>query len=130
MRSFKCRSFLIALTSLLSISGSMADGLIVVLSGASADHDQRTGKPVLKLIFAETSREKLRTFGSDNIGQKVEFRVAGDVILTPVLREPLSGGTAQISDNGWTDQTVIDLAQQLSEAPKGEIEIRPLPRSD
>jgi hypothetical protein len=64
MRSFKCRSFLIALTSLLSISGSMADGLIVVLSGASADHDQRTGKPVLKLIFAETSREKLRTFGS------------------------------------------------------------------
>jgi preprotein translocase subunit SecD len=128
MRSFKCRSFLIALTSLLSISGSMADGLIVVLSGASAD--QRTGKPVLKLIFAETSREKLRTFGSDNIGQKVEFRVAGNVILTPVLREPLSGGTAQISDNGWTDQTVIDLAQQLSEAPKGEIEIRPLPRSD
>jgi len=37
---------------------------------------------------------------------------------------------AQISDNGWTDQTVIDLAQQLSKAPKGEIEIRPLPRSD
>jgi len=108
----------------------MADGLIVVLSGASADHDRRTGKPVLKLIFAETSREKLRTFGSDNIGQKVEFRVAGTVILTPVLREPLSGGTAQISDNGWTDQTVIDLAQQLSKAPKGEIEIRPLPRSD
>src|SRR5258705_11605884 len=117
MRSFKCRSFLIALTSLLSISGSMADVLIVVLSGASADHDQRTGKPVLKLIFAETSREKLRTFGSDNIGQKVELRVAGNVIVTPVLREPLSGGTAPILEKGWTGQTVIHIGPSLSKAP-------------
>jgi preprotein translocase subunit SecD len=130
MKSLKCRSFLIALINILLISGCMADELVVVLSGATADHDQRTGRPVLKLVFAEASKEKLRIFGADNVGQKVEFRVGGRIVLKPVLREPLAGGTAQISDPSWTDQAVIDLAQQLSNAPKGEIEIRPSSSSD
>jgi preprotein translocase subunit SecD len=130
MKSLKCRSFLIALTSLLLISGCIADELVVVLSGATADHDLRTGRPVLRLIFADASKEKLRVFGADNVGQKVEFRVDGRLILKSVLREPLAGGTVQISDPSWTDQVVVDLAQQLSKAPKGEIEIRPSSSSD
>jgi preprotein translocase subunit SecD len=130
MGSFSRRSFLIALISLLSISASVADGIIVMLEGATADHDQRTGSPVVKLVFAETSKDKLRGFGAANLGQKVELRVAGNIIFTGVLREPLSGTTIQISDIGWTDQTVIDLAQKLSTTPKGEVELRPLPRSE
>jgi hypothetical protein len=55
----------------------------------------------------------------------VEFRVDGRVVLRSVLREPLAGVQAQISDPSWTDRAMIDLAQQLSEAPKGEIELRP-----
>jgi preprotein translocase subunit SecD len=113
------------LTSLLLISGCLADEL-VVLNSATASHDERTGKPILKLIFAETSKERLRSiFGTENLGQMVELRVDGRVVLSPVLREPLTGVQMQISDPSWTDQAVIDLAQQLSEAPKGEIELRP-----
>jgi preprotein translocase subunit SecD len=127
MGSFSRRSFLIACISLLSISVSVADGITVMLDGATADHDQRTGNPIVKLMFAETSREKLRAFSAANLGQKFEIRVAGNVIFTPVLREPLSGTTFQISDIGWTDRTATDLAQKLSTAPKEEIELRPLP---
>jgi preprotein translocase subunit SecD len=104
-----------------------ADGITVILDGATADHDQRTGNAVLKLMFAKSSRDRLRAFGAENIGQKFELRVAGNVILTPVLREPLSGTTFQISDISWTDHTVIDLAQKLSTAPNRKIELRPLP---
>lgn len=106
----------------------MADELVVLLSGATIDHDQRTGRPILKLTFAEASKEKLRIFDANNVGQKVEFRVDRRVLLTPVLREPMEGGMVQISDPSWTDQAVIELAKQLSTAPKGEIEIRPLSR--
>jgi hypothetical protein len=121
----RCRSLRIALTSLLLISGCLADEL-VVLNSATASHDERTGKPILKLIFAETSKERLRSiFGTENVGQMVELRVDGRVVLSPVLREPLTGVQMQISDPSWTDQAVIDLAQQLSNAPKGEIELRP-----
>jgi preprotein translocase subunit SecD len=126
MRSFKHRSLLVALVSLLSISATMAEGISVVLSSAIAGHDQRSGSPVLKLIFAKASSEKLRVFGAEHVGQRVELRVAGDVILTSVLREPLSE-SIQVSDPNWTDQTVIDLAEKLSGAPNGQIELRPLP---
>jgi hypothetical protein len=131
VRSFSRRFFLIALFSLLSISVSMADGIIVVLDSATADHDKRSNNPVLKLTFSEASREKFRTFTTENVGQKVELRVAGNAIFTSVLREPLTGRIpVQISNPDWTDEAVIDLAQKLSNAPNGEIELRPVPRSD
>lgn len=124
----RCQSLRIALTSLLLISGCLADEL-VVLDSATAGHDERTGKPILKLIFAETSRERLPSIWTENIGQMVELRVDGRVVLSPVLREPLAGLHMQIIDPDWTDQAVIDLAQQLSNAPKGEIELRPVSSS-
>jgi hypothetical protein len=30
----------------------------------------------------------------------------------------------QLSDPDWTDQSVIDLARQLSDVPRGEVELR------
>src|SRR5690349_17890731 len=56
MKSLGCRSLLIALTSLLLISGCPADEQ-VVLSSATAGHDERTGKPVLKLIFSQRHQD-------------------------------------------------------------------------
>ncbi|GGI34317.1 hypothetical protein GCM10010987_78790 [Bradyrhizobium guangdongense] len=44
------------------------------------------------------------------------------MLLTPILRELIESGTVQISDPSWTEQAAIDLAKQLSKAPKGEIE--------
>jgi hypothetical protein len=124
MKSLKRRSLLIALASLLWISGCMANEVTVVLNSSMAGHDKRTGKPVLNLIFAEASKEQLRIVSADNLGKWVEFRADGRVVLRTVFREPIQFGHAQISDPSWTDQEVIDLARQLSEAPKGEIEIR------
>ena len=127
MNPLHCRSFLIALFSLLSISVCLADGMIVGLSNATADHDKRTGRPILNLMFSEASKQKLRTFSTENVGQKVELRVAGNLILTSVLREPLMGSSMEVSGGDWTDQIVIDPAQKLSNAPNSEIEFRAVP---
>ncbi|WP_316173171.1 MULTISPECIES: SecDF P1 head subdomain-containing protein [unclassified Bradyrhizobium] len=124
MKSLRCRSLLIAVTTFVLISGCAADELVVVLSSAKAGHDERTGRPILNLIFAETSKETLRILGNSNLGQPLELRLAGRTLLTPVIREPMGGGTWQISDRDWTDQEVIDLAKQLNNAPKGELEVR------
>lgn len=77
MKHFKCRSSIVSLISLFWISGCVAEELR--LSGTTSGHDQRTGKPVLKLEISEASRETLRRFGADNSGQKVEFLVRGQV---------------------------------------------------
>jgi hypothetical protein len=122
MKSLKYLSLLIALASVLWISACMADEAVIVLDSATAGHDQRTGKPILRLIFA--SKERFRTVSADNLGEKVDFLANGRVVLSPVVREPVLGGQIEISDQSWTDQDVVELARQFSEAPKGEIEIR------
>ena len=130
MKSLEYRSFLIAQASLLLVSVCRADEVTVVISGATAGHDKRTGRPVLNLIFAEASKERLRRFSADNLGKMIEFRADGRVALSPVIREPLLSREVQINNPSWTDQAVIELARQLSEAPKGEIELRSSSPSD
>jgi hypothetical protein len=129
MKSLVRRSVLIALASLVWISGCTADELIVVLNSALADHDKRTGKPVLNLIFAEASKDRLLTFSAANLGQMVELRTDGRVVLKSVIREPL-GIRFQVSNPDWTDEAAIELARQLSSAPKGEVEFRPSSKSN
>ncbi len=127
MKAFKRRSLLIALASLSWISTCMADEAVVVLKSATATHDKRTGKPVLNLTFAETSKERLRTVCADNLGKRIEFRVDGHVVVGSVIREPIESAHIQISDPTWTDEAAIELARQFSSAPKGEIALRPSP---
>lgn len=125
MKPPKLRSLLATLVSLLWISASIADETVVVLNSATVGHDKLTGKPVLNLTFAEPSKERLRIVCNGNVGKKVEFRVDGRVVVSPVIREPVESVRMQINDRDWTDQTVIELAQQLSAAPNGELELRP-----
>jgi len=125
MKPLKRRSLLFALVGLSWISACMADEAVVVLKSATAAHDKRTGRPVLNLTFAETSKERLRVVCADNLGKRVEFRVDGHVVVGPVIREPIEFAHLQISDPNWTDEAVIELARQFSSAPKGEIELRP-----
>ncbi|WP_316159107.1 MULTISPECIES: SecDF P1 head subdomain-containing protein [unclassified Bradyrhizobium] len=124
MMLLRCRSLLIVVTSLLFMSGCIAGDHVVVLTGATVGRDERTGRPILNLIFAEKSKETLRIISNSNLGRPLEIRVAGRTFLTPVLREPIGGATWQISDRDWTDQEVNGLAEQLNNAPKGEIEFR------
>jgi preprotein translocase subunit SecD len=111
------------------ISICRANEIVVVISSATAGHDERTGKPVLNLSFKEVSEERLRSFSADNLGQMVEFRVDGRVVLRTIIREPLSV-RAQVNDPGWTDQAVIEPLRRFSEAPKGEIELQRSPSSN
>lgn len=125
MKPSKCRSVLIAVASLLLMSACRADEIVVAISSATAGHDKRTGKPLLNLSVTEASQERLRSFGADNLGKMVEFRADGRVVLRTLIRTPLSVRFLQINDPSWTDQAVIELARQFSEAPRGEIELRP-----
>jgi hypothetical protein len=118
------RSIVIAMASLLWISGGIAAELPVVLKSATAGHDERTGKPLLNLVFAETSMERLRIFYAANLGKPVELRADGRTVLRSVIREPIMVAHVQLSDPDWTDQSVIDLARQLSDVPRGEVELR------
>ena len=124
MKSFKDRSLLIVLASLLWISGCMADELTIVLSTAEATHDKRTGKPVVELRFPKTSAEPLLKWSQDNVGKMIELLVDGRVVHRTKLREPLYGPQLTFYDPEWTDEVTNDLVRQISKTPNGKVELR------
>jgi hypothetical protein len=124
MRLLKGRSLLIALASLLWISGCMADELTLALSRAEATHDKRTGKPIVDLAFAKASSEPLHKWSQDNVGKTIELLVDGQVVYRGKLREPMYGPHFSISGDDWTDEATNDLVRQISKTPNGEIELR------
>ncbi|MGY4400752.1 SecDF P1 head subdomain-containing protein [Bradyrhizobium sp. USDA 3315] len=128
--SFKGRSLLFALASLLWISGCMADELALVLSSAEATHEKRTGKPVVDLAFPKASREPLHKWSQDNVGKMIELLVDGQVVYRGMLREPMYGPHLRIDGGDRTDEATNDLVRQISKTPNGEIKLRSSPASN
>ena len=59
--------------------------------------DERTRQPVLKIAFAPSGHDALPRYTSDNLARKMELRIDGKVIMSAVIREPILGGSVQIS---------------------------------
>ncbi len=67
------------------------------LSDAQPGFDQRTNEP---LISFRLNQAGARTFGrisTENVGRRFAIVLDGKVISAPVIREPILGGTGQIS---------------------------------
>jgi SecD/SecF fusion protein len=69
------------------------------LSDASAGFDSQTGEPIVNFRF---DREGARLFGAiteANVGRPFAIVLDGKVLSAPVIREPILGGSGQISGN-------------------------------
>jgi preprotein translocase subunit SecD len=98
------------LTLMLLVTGAAAEPLTLDVRAAEAGYDIRTRLPILKITVM--NREALGRFSRDNIGRKFALRIDGETVLETVIREPLLGGSFQIS--GPTDDEVRAIAQRLS----------------
>ena len=112
------------LASLLFASGSSAEPLLLEVSSVRARHDSRTGQPVLNIAVAGASKQALLEFTSHNTGNTASVRVNGSIAVVTVIREPVLGGTLQISDNTWSEQKVKSLVDEFSQTgAKVELDI-------
>jgi hypothetical protein len=59
---------------------------------------------------------------SRNVGDKIELRFDGKVLVETVIREPVAGGSLYISEPDWTNVMASDLAKQISK-PGAKIEV-------
>jgi preprotein translocase subunit SecD len=85
----------------------MVDG--VDLTDAQATFDQRTGEPVVSFRFNTTGARKFAQVTQENVGRPFAIVLDNEVISAPVIREPILGGSGQISGN-FTVQQANDLA--------------------
>lgn len=82
------------------------------LTDAQPGFDQRTHEPIISFRFNQSGARKFGKFTSDNVNRPFAIVLDDKVISAPVIREPILGGTGQIS-GGFTVQGAATLAVQL-----------------
>jgi preprotein translocase subunit SecD len=79
------------------------------LTDAQPGFDQRSGEPIVSFRFNTSGARKFSQATSDNVGLPFAIVLDNEVISAPVIREPITGGSGQIS-GGFTVQQANDLA--------------------
>jgi preprotein translocase subunit SecD len=79
------------------------------LTDAQPGFDQRSGEPIVSFRFNTSGARKFAQATLENVGQPFAIVLDNEVISAPVIREPITGGSGQISGN-FTVQGANDLA--------------------
>ena len=89
----------------------------VIVSGenlvdAQATFDQRTSEPVVSFRFDGKGAQRFGQATAQNVGRLFAIILDNQVISAPQIREPITGGSGQISGH-FTTQSANDLAVLL-----------------
>lgn len=75
------------------------------LTDARAGFDQRTREPLVTFRFDSIGARKFAEITSANVGRPFAIVLDGKVLSAPVIREPITGGSGQISGNFTVEET-------------------------
>jgi preprotein translocase subunit SecD len=79
------------------------------LTDAQPGFDQRSGEPIVSFRFNTAGSRKFAQATLENVGQPFAIVLDNEVISAPVIREPITGGSGQISGS-FTVQAANDLS--------------------
>src|SRR5262245_52950864 len=79
------------------------------LSDAQPGFDQRTSEPIVQFKFYTNGARRFAQATSENVGRPFAIVLDNEVISAPVIREPILGGSGQISGS-FTVEQANDLA--------------------
>ncbi|MBN9670482.1 protein translocase subunit SecD [Roseibium aggregatum] len=82
------------------------------LVDAQVSFDQRTNEPVVNFRFNQSGARKFAQITQQNVNRPFAIVLDDEVISAPVIREPITGGSGQISGN-FTVDGANDLAVLL-----------------
>jgi preprotein translocase subunit SecD len=79
------------------------------LTDAQPGFSQRTNEPIVSFKFNSSGSRKFAAATTENVGQPFAIVLDNKVISAPVIREPITGGSGEIS-GGFSVQAANDLA--------------------
>jgi preprotein translocase subunit SecD len=79
------------------------------LTDAQPGFDQRTSEPIVTFRFNSRGAQAFARATQENVGRPFAIVLDNEVISAPVIREPIIGGSGQISGN-FTVEQATDLA--------------------
>jgi preprotein translocase subunit SecD len=82
------------------------------LTDAQPGFDQRTTEPIVQFRFNSSGARKFAQATQENVGRRFAIVLDNEVISAPVIREPITQGSGQISGS-FTVQSANDLSVLL-----------------
>jgi preprotein translocase subunit SecD len=79
------------------------------LTDAQPGFDQRNGEPIVSFKFNNNGARRFAQVTQENVGRPFAIVLDNEVISAPVIREPILGGSGQISGS-FTVETANELA--------------------
>jgi preprotein translocase subunit SecD len=79
------------------------------LTDAQPGFDQRSGEPIVTFRFNSSGARRFAQVTEENVGRPFAIVLDNEVISAPVIREPIRGGSGQISGS-FTVEAATDLA--------------------
>jgi preprotein translocase subunit SecD len=104
-------------------AAALAAPLALKVDAALASFDS-TGAAVVNARLEPESGRAFAEFTAANVGRRVEFRVDGEAVAAPVIRDPITGGEIVISGS-MTAEDAGRLAMRLRGGALIEVEIVP-----
>jgi preprotein translocase subunit SecD len=83
------------------------------IASAAPIFDDRTNEPAVTFRLTERSGRLFAEFTGNNIGRTIEIRIDGKAVMRPIIREPILGGSVQIT-GGFTVKDAKELADRLN----------------
>ena len=77
------------------------------LTDARAGFDQRSGQPIVSFRFDGTGARQFADITRRNVGNPFAIVLDGKVLSAPVIREPITGGSGQISGSFSVEETTV-----------------------
>lgn len=82
------------------------------LTNAQQTFDAQTNEPAVSITFDSAGSQRFARLTTDNVGQQFAIILDDEVLSAPVIREPILGGSSQIS-GGFTVAEASQLAIAL-----------------
>nr|WP_196107263.1 MULTISPECIES: protein translocase subunit SecD [unclassified Ochrobactrum] len=77
------------------------------LTDARAGFDQRTNEPIVSFRFDSLGARQFADITTKNVNRPFAIVLDGKVLSAPVIREPITGGSGQISGSFTVQDTVV-----------------------
>ncbi|HSG55621.1 MAG TPA: protein translocase subunit SecD [Paracoccaceae bacterium] len=91
------------------LGGVRGDSLV----DAQQTFDPQTNEPAVSITFDSVGAERFARLTTENVGQQFAIILDGEVLSSPVIREPIYGGSSQIS-GGFSTEKAAQLARALA----------------
>ena len=119
MRQIAMRLSALALASM-PLAAWAGESIELHVQHVSVVTEPVSNEPALKMELTADSKEAFGAFTNRHLGEQVDFKVDGQVVMSPVVREPILGGEVMI--NGRFEKAELVKIAKRVEAADAKVE--------